>query len=826
MSGMNTYQHKEVEQKWSKVWIDEKVYEPDLLHAKNPYYNLMMFPYPSAEGLHVGNMYAFSGADIYGRFQRMHGKDVFEPIGLDGFGIHSENYAIKIGKHPADQAKISEKNFYRQLQMIGNGFSWNERLETYDEEYYRWTQWLFIQMHKRGLAYKASAKVNWCPSCKTVLADEQVENGLCERCKSVVERREASQWFFKITEYAERLLKNIDTLKWPEKIKTAQRQWIGQKEGIEISYDVKGTDKKIVCFTTRPDTNFGATFIVLAPESEFVQEILSGVLPVSKDIKDALQHYVEKALHKTEQQRQKEGKKKTGAFTGFYAINQLTGKEMPIWVSDFVLMGFGTGAVVGVPGHDLRDFQFAKAFDIPVIRVVVGKDGDTTEITEEKQVQEDDGVMMNSSFLDGMNIHDATVKMMEYLVEKGYGKKTVSYHLRDWLISRQRFWGPPIPMIFCDDCGWQEVPEKDLPVKLPNIQEYVPKGDGKSPLENAPKEWLYVPCQKCGKTAKRETDVSDTFLDSSWYFLRYPSLLSKTASTLPFDPEMMKKWLPVNSYIGGAEHAVLHLLYSRFVTMALKDWGYLSFEEPFPFLFGHGLIIKDGAKMSKSKGNVVNPDEYIEKFGADTLRTYLMFLGAYDQGGDFRDEGIAGMYRFLQKVWNIFHDDKKIGQTSTNEVLKKLHKTIKKCTEDMGNFKFNTSIASIMECMNVWTEDGQILKKEDALHLLKLIAPFAPFMAEEMYQNIFSKDEKTFSSIHKQMWPQFDSSLIVEEFASVVVQVNGKMRTVLSLSYEDAAIQDAVLAQSLKVEKISTELAGRAPKKVIFVKGKVINLVV
>lgn len=825
ISGMNTYSHKEVEKKWSSIWLKEKVYEPDLLHAKDPYYNLMMFPYPSAEGLHVGNMYAFSGADIYGRFQRMHGKDVFEPIGLDGFGIHSENYAIKIGKHPAEQAKVSEKNFYRQLQMIGNGFSWNERLETYDEEYYRWTQWLFIQMHKNGLAYKASAKVNWCPSCKTVLADEQVENGLCERCKSVVERREASQWFFKITEYAERLLKNIDTLKWPEKIKTAQRQWIGKKEGIEISYNVKGTDKKIVCFTTRSDTNFGATFIVLAPESSFVQEILSGEISVSKEIKDALQHYVEKALHKTEQQRQKEGKKKTGAFTGLYAINQLNGKEMPIWVSDFVLMGFGTGAVVGVPGHDLRDFQFAKAFNIPVVRVVIGKDGDTSEITEEKQVQEDEGVMMNSSFLDGMNIHDATSKIMDYLVENGFGKKTVSYHLRDWLISRQRYWGPPIPMIYCKDCGWQEVPEEDLPVKLPNIKEYIPKGDGKSPLENAPKEWLYVPCPKCGKEAKRETDVSDTFLDSSWYFLRYPSLGSKTASTHPFDPDIMKKWLPVNTYIGGAEHAVLHLLYSRFVTMALKDWGHLSFEEPFPFLFGHGLIIKDGAKMSKSKGNVVNPDEYIEKFGADTLRTYLMFLGAYDQGGDFRDEGIAGMYRFLQKVWNIFHDNKKVGTVSTDLVLKKLHKTIKKCTEDMTNFKFNTSIASLMECMNVWTAEGEMLKKEDALHFLKLLAPFAPFMTEEMYQEIFS-DAAKFSSIHTKPWPSFDHLLIKETNESVVVQINGKMRVVLELPSDIAGIQDKVYEKALEVTKISSELSGRTPKKIIFIAGKILNLVV
>lgn len=807
--------------------MKHRVYEPDLEHSNTPYYNLMMFPYPSAEGLHVGNVYAFSGADIYGRYQRMQGKDVFEPIGLDGFGIHSENYAIKIGKHPAEQAKVSEKNFYRQLRVIGNGFSWEERLETYDPEYYKWTQWLFIQMFTHGLAYKASAKVNWCPSCKTVLSDEQVEGGICERCKSEVERREANQWFFKITDYAQRLLDNIEDLRWPEKIKIAQRQWIGRKEGINIKYTIKGTNRTVTCFTTRPDTNFGATFIVVAPEAEIVQDILTGKLDVPAGVEKELSAYVDAASHKTEQQRQVEGKKKTGVFTGLYAVNQLNGYEMPVWVSDFVLAGFGTGAVVGVPGHDLRDFQFAQAFGIPVIRVVVGEGGDTSDITQEKQVQEENGTMVNSEFLNGMDIHAATEKIMDYMVEKGYGERSVSYHLRDWLISRQRFWGPPIPMVECKDCGWQPVLEEQLPVELPYIENYKPAGDGKSPLEHAPKSWLYVPCPVCGKKAKRETDVSDTFLDSSWYFLRYPSLNAKNAQTRAFDAAVTKTWLPVDSYIGGAEHAVLHLLYSRFVTMALKDWKFLDFEEPFPFLFGHGLIIKDGAKMSKSKGNVVNPDEYIEKFGADTLRAYLMFLGPYDQGGDFRDEGIAGMYRWLQRVWAMFHNSEKIGSTSTLAARKKLHKTIKKCTTDIAAFKFNTAIAAMMECMNTWNQEGEALEKNDALSFLKLLAPFAPFMTEEIYQTILQVEKKKgFHSLHTELWPTFNSDLLEEEQVQIAVQVNGKLRDILTVNADRISGRKEVERMALSLEKVISSLNGKKPKKTVYVEGKVFNLVV
>ncbi|MBI5151090.1 MAG: leucine--tRNA ligase [Candidatus Pacebacteria bacterium] len=819
------YDHQTASKKWSKMWQDHAVYEPNLSTAKKPYYNLMMFPYPSAEGLHVGNMYAFSGADIYGRYQRMLGHDVFEPIGLDGFGIHSENYAIKIGKHPAEQAKVSEKNFYRQLSTIGNGFAWNERLETYDPEYYKWTQWLFVQMFKHGLAYKASSQVNWCPSCKTVLADEQVEDGKCERCKSEVERKEAKQWFFKITDYADRLLTNIEGLKWPEKIRIAQRQWIGKKAGINIVYQVVGSTATIICFTTKP-VNFGATFLVLAPEHELVRNIIDEIIKVPKKNLEQVKKYTQEALNKSDQQRKIEEKKKTGVFTGLYVLNHVTKKEIPVWISDFVLGTVGTGAVQGCPGHDERDFEFAKKFEIPIPRVVIGKDGFDGAITSLKQVVTDGGTMVNSEFLDGMEFHDAMEKTMDYFEEHGWGKRVISYHLRDWLISRQRFWGPPIPMVECKKCGWQAVPEDQLSVELPFIQDYKPTGDGKSPLEKAPKTWLYTACPTCGAKAKRETDVSDTFLDSSWYFLRYPSLFAASAATQPFDPAITKKWLPVTTYIGGAEHAVLHLLYSRFVTMALKDWGYLEFEEPFPFLFGHGLIIKDGSKMSKSKGNVVNPDEYIEKFGVDTLRTYLMFLGPYNQGGDFRDTGIAGMERWMQKVWRLFHEKLVTGSQKTSPKLQtKLHKTIKKCTTDMADFKYNTCIAAMMECTNLWLSEGEMMGKDDALKFLCLLAPFAPYMTEELYQTLFQPKTTPFSSIHTLHWPAYEESLTLDDMVEIAIQINGKFRGKMAVQSSDAKDKALLEHNAQKEEKIARILSTMSIKNIIVVPGKLVNIV-
>lgn len=791
---------------------------------KNPFYNLMMFPYPSAEGLHVGNMYAFSGADIHGRFQRMRGYDVFEPIGLDGFGIHSENYALKIGKHPAEQATISEANFYRQLSMIGNSFAWNERLETYDPQYYKWTQWLFLQMYKNGLAYKGKSLVNWCPSCKTVLADEQVEDGKCERCKTEVVRREAEQWFFKITQYADRLLKNIETLRWPEKIKTAQRNWIGKSAGLEIDFTEPQTKQKLTVWTTRWETVFGVTFLVIAPEHPLLK-----TLPISPEKKPEVKQYVQTSLNKTEQQRKIDAGEKSGVFTGVFVVNPVNGQKVPVWVADYVLAGVGTAAVMGVPAHDQRDFEFAEKFNLPVTQVVKFEDPEkNAAIQSRSSAVSEEGVLMNSGEFDGRSAAaDGKSSMADWMIEQGFAREEITYHLRDWLISRQRYWGPPIPMVKCSSCGWQPVPESELPVLLPHLTDYKPEGDGTSPLENAPESWLWTKCPQCGEKAKRETDVSDTFLDSSWYFLRYPTLAAapEKQAAAPFDPEITKAWLPVNAYIGGAEHAVLHLLYARFVTMALKDWGMLDFEEPFPFLFGHGLIIKDGAKMSKSRGNVVNPDEYIEKFGADALRTYLMFLGPYDQGGDFRDTGISAMSKWLQKVWSLA-SEKADSEKTTPELYTKLHKIIRKCTQDLEAFRYNTAIAAMMECVNVWQEEGERFSRSDLVKFLSLLAPFAPFMTEEAFHLYGNSSVLESESIHCLAWPEYDAAAVEESVIQVVVQVNGKVRARVSAPAENVATEAGIFNEVKKDPKVIEILGSLNVVKTVAVPGRLVNFVV
>ncbi len=875
------------EPKWQKIWEEKGVYQPDMRKAKKPYYNLMMFPYPSAEGLHVGNVYAFTGADIYGRFQRMKGFDVFEPIGLDGFGIHSENYALKIGRHPMDQSKISQKNFYRQLRLIGNGFAWKNKLETYDPDYYRYTQWLFIQMFKAGLAYRKKSAINFCPSCKTGLADEQVIDGCCERCKSKVVKKDMEQWFFRITRYAERLLQNTyqDSFNWSNKVKISQRNWIGKKEGINITYPVFGQSTTITCFTTRPDTNFGATFIVVAPEHPFVVSILSSKVKVQDSKRKEIENYVNKAKSKSEIERIAEGRKKTGVFTGFYAVNQLTNRKMPIYVTDFVLGHVGTGAVVGVPGHDKRDFEFAKEFNLPIIRVVVGSDRDTSKISRIEQVQEEEGTMVNSGFLNGMDIHKAIEAMMDYLEKKKWGKRVTVYKLRDWCISRQRYWGAPIPMIFCPFCakegvgwlslnmvdsqdsrikyrvssikrekkdirntkysmlntdnmaGWYPVPEKDLPVLLPYLKDWKPEGTGRGPLAKA-KNFYQVSCPQCGKTARRETDVCDTFLDSSWYFLRYPSTRFARSGQVPFDSEITKKWLPVDMYIGGAEHSVLHLLYSRFITMVLEDLGFLEFEEPYKRFYAHGLIIAEGAKMSKSRGNIVVPDKYIKKYGADTLRAYLMFLGPFDAGGDFRDTGIFGMYRFLGRVWRLvisYHDSAvRKKENNLKQLTKKdqkltaiMHRTIKAVTEDLENLRYNTAIAHIMEYVNELTDNSQLITYNHIKSLLLIFAPFAPYMTEELWQKFISHNQPTtYRSIHLHPWPSFDPKYLFEEEVTIIVQVNGKLRETIKIKDQKSKMKNEVEKEAQKSEKVKKYLRGKTIRKVIFLPGKLINFVV
>ncbi|HXH62764.1 MAG TPA: leucine--tRNA ligase, partial [Gemmatimonadales bacterium] len=626
-----------IEPAWQLRWSERHTNEPDIDRPRRPFYNLMMFPYPSAEGLHVGNMFAFTGADIYGRFKRLQGYTVFEPMGFDAFGIHSENYALTVGTHPARLIPKNIDAFRRQLRRLGAMFDWRHELSTTDPGYYKWTQWLFLQLYKAGLAYKKRAAVNWCPKDKTVLANEQVINGRCERCDSVVEQRFLDQWFFKITDFAERLLANLDTLDWSESTRTLQRNWIGKSEGAELAFETPA-GQRIIVFTTRPDTLFGATYLVLAPEHPLVEAL------TTNEQRAAVREYQRAVQAKDIVSRKVGDKTKSGVFLGSYARNPASGEAIPIWIADYVLMDYGTGAIMAVPAHDKRDHEFATQFHLP-IRQVVRAPGELPIVTE-------DGTLMASPPFDGLSCAEGARKIVEWLAGRGLATPRVQYRIHDWCISRQRYWGPPIPIIYCDQCGPVPVPEKDLPVILPAIEDFRPDDTGVSPLARH-KEWYFVPCPTCGREGRRETDVSDTFLDSAWYFLRYPST---DLAERPFDAGRTKTWLPVNIYIGGNEHAVLHLLYSRFTTMALKDLGLLPFEEPFPKFRAHGMIIKDGAKMSKSRGNVVVPDAYIQRWGADTFRMYLMFLGPFQEGGDFRDEGITGIRRFLDKVWTLAHE--------------------------------------------------------------------------------------------------------------------------------------------------------------------------
>ena len=860
------YDPKKIEAKWQKKWLAEKIYEPDLKRAKKPFYNLMMFPYPSAEGLHIGGMRTFTGVDIYGRLKRMRGYDVFEPIGLDAFGIHSENYALKTGRHPMTQARILEKKFYHQLAMIGNGFAWDERLETNDPEYYQWTQWIFVQMFKRGLAYRKKQAVNWCPSCKTVLADEQVIAGKCERCGSVAIKKELEQWFFGITKYAERLLKNLEKLDWSERVKIAQKNWIGKSEGAMIKFavipaqagiqkqkqiswipDQVGNDRQMIdghansveVFTTRPDTLFGATYIVVAPEHPFIENHKSQITN-HKDV----EAYVKGAKAKSEEERIAAGKEKTGIeLKGIKAVNPANREEIAVFVADYVLGGYGTGAIMAVPAHDERDFEFAKKYDLP-IKIVVCPHYPQKTCPVLDRAYEGEGHMVASGKFDGVSSQDVHKKITVFV----RGKWIAQYHLRDWLISRQRYWGPPIPMIYCDACaaarrgeredmpGWYAVLEKDLPVKLPFIKDFRPTGTDRSPLA-AVKSFAKARCPACKSWARRETDVSDTFLDSAWYFLRYPSARYKKG---PWDPAVTKKWLPVDSYIGGAEHSVLHLMYARFLTMALHDAELLSFDEPFPRFRAHGLIAKDGAKMSKSKGNVVNPDDYIRAYGADAMRMYLAFLAPFDQGGDFHDAGIRGITRFLERVWKfvpivitskakqshkIAAPSRVVG-TARNDVSKILHRTIKKVTEDIENLHYNTAISALMVLLNEFEASPDAVSAADIKIFLKLLAPFAPHITEELWQKAgIRKPEigsRKFKSIHHEPWPKHDLRMIQEDTFDLIVQINGRRRGTIRMARGTAEARAAEAARAH--EAVRRHLTAE-PKKTVFIPDRLINFV-
>ncbi|MBW2085624.1 MAG: leucine--tRNA ligase, partial [Deltaproteobacteria bacterium] len=720
---MRKYQHQAIESKWQKRWDDSKQYDVNLKEAARPFYNLMMFPYPSAEGLHVGNVFAFVGSDIQGRFHRMNGWDVFEPIGFDAFGIHSENFALKVGTHPGRLVPKNITHFREnQLKRIGNMYDWTHEVDTTSPEYYRWTQWIFIQLYKAGLAYRATAPVNWCPSCKTVLAAEQVVGGQCERCSTTVTKKDLAQWFFKTTAFAQKLLDNLEIIDWSEKTKVAQRNWIGRSDGAQVVFKLEGHDEAFEIFTTRPDTLFGVTYMVFASEHPLLDKIVTAAQ------RQDFETYYARVARMTEIERQAEGLEKTGVFTGGYAINPVNGERVPIWVSDYVLMGYGTGAIMAVPAHDQRDFEFATKFGLE-IRTVISPDGQARPL---KKAYTGKGVMINSGSFNGLDSAEGIRQVTEWLAEKKLARFQVNYRLRDWCISRQRYWGPPIPVIYCEKCGAQPVPETDLPVLLPDIEDYQPDGSGDSPLKKAP-EFYHTTCPSCHGPAHRETDVSDNFLCSAWYFYRYPST---DFNDRVFDPTLTKKWLPVDLYVGGNEHAVLHLLYSRFLCMALHQIGLISFEEPFNKFVAHGIITKNGGKMSKSKGNVVIPDEFIKLYGADAFRVYLMFMGDYLEGGDFRDEGVPAMRGFLDRVWShITGEGLDSAEPTDDETLYWLHHTAKAVTNDLKRFSYNTALARLMELLNHISRTS--LKKRVVNEtFVKLLAPFAPYFCEELWERL------------------------------------------------------------------------------------------
>jgi leucyl-tRNA synthetase len=814
------YDPEAVETKWQARWEERRTNSLDLESAARPFYNLMMFPYPSAEGLHVGNVFAFVGTDIYGRYRRLRGDDVFEPIGFDAFGIHSENYALKVNTHPAELIPRNIARFRQQLRRVGLMVNWDHELSTTDPAYYRWTQWIFLQLFQAGLAYRKAAPVNWCPECKTVLANEQVINGYCERHPSTaVSQRVLEQWFFAISRYAGRLLDNLERLDWSDSTRTAQRNWIGRSSGAELVFDTP-LGEPIKVFTTRPDTVFGATYVVLAPEHPLV-DVVTGA-----ECRADVRAYQRRVQAMDLVSRRVGAKEKTGVFTGAYARNPATGALVPIWIADYVLMEYGTGAIMAVPAHDERDHEFATTFGLP-IKQVIEAEGAALPYTGW------DGRLVNSAAFDGLSPAEAVGAITRWLEERGLARGEVQYRLHDWCISRQRYWGPPIPIIYCDRCGAVPVPERDLPVLLPALEDYRPDESGVSPLARL-ESWYRVPCPQCGRTARRETDVSDTFLDSAWYFLRYPST---GFDDRPFDGELTKRWLPVTSYIGGNEHAVLHLMYSRFVTMVLHDLGHLPFQEPFTRFRAHGTIVRDGAKMSKSRGNVVVPDEYIARWGADTFRMYLMFLGPYQRGGDFQDQGISGIRHFLGRVWTLVHEACDGDGAAAAAVRQRLHQTIRKVTEDLEALQYHTAIAGMMEYVNLLRKEGQeererqqqpqrqegqesvAVPRELIEPLVILLAPFAPHFAEECWERLGHP-----STVFAARWPAYDPALAKSAEVEVVVQVNGKVRARMVV---EAGLQESdAVAHAASQEPVRKFIEGKKIRKAIYVPDRLVNLVV
>ena len=809
------YNPQQIEPKWQQRWAQDRLYEVGEDDSRLKYYHLTMFPYTSGD-LHIGHWYAMAPSDVHARFKRMQGYNVLHPMGFDAFGLPAENAAISHGIHPYAWTMQNIERMRRQLKSLGAIYDWSREVVTCLPDYYKWTQWFFLKLYHAGLAYRGKAPVNWCPKCQTVLANEQVVGeGLCERCNTAVIRKDLEQWFFKITDYAEELL-DYSHIEWPERIKLMQRHWIGKSEGVEIAFGLEKErieEKAIRVFTTRPDTIYGATFVVLAPEHHLVDKL------TSPERREEVERYVDWARRQSEMERVSTEREKSGVFIGAYAINKLNGERVPIWIADYVLMSYGTGAVMAVPAHDTRDFEFAKVFGLP-IKVVIAPDGWRGEELEVAYIEP--GTMVNSGQFDGLPSEQGGEAIAEFMEKMGYGGRKTTYRLRDWLISRQRYWGAPIPIIYCDRCGQVPVPEQDLPVLLPEDAEFRPTGE--SPLKYC-ESFVNTSCPRCGAPARRETDTMDTFMCSSWYFLRYAS---SDYDNGPFDPAMVKYWLPVDQYTGGAEHATMHLLYARFFIKAMRDLGIVDFAEPFTRLYNQGVIVIERQKMSKSRGRVITPDEYVEELGADAVRAYLMFIGPWNQGGEWDDRGIKGVARWLNRVWSLVmgaYRPEKPEAEETKNLRHITHKTIKRVTQDLERFRFNTMIAALMELTNYLgkvREEGLVEKAawQEAIDaLLLLLAPTAPHLAEELWTRTGHP-----YSIHNQAFPTWDEELAAEEEFTLVIQVNGRLRDRINVPVSITEEEAQELA--LRSERTRRYLEGGEVAKIIYVPRRLVNIVV
>ena len=805
-----SYNYKEVEQKWQEKWEKEGTF-----YAKNDYtlpkwFGLIEFPYPSGQGLHVGHPRSYTALDIIARKKRMQGYNVLFPIGFDAFGLPAENYAIKNHVHPKITTENNINHFREQLKSLGFSFDWSREVNTTDPEYYKWTQWIFIQLFKKGLAYKATMPINFCTGCKVGLANEEVVNGVCERCGSPVVQKEKSQWMLKITEYAQRLIDDLDDLDFLDKIKAQQKNWIGRSEGAEVNFKIKDTDDTLLIYTTRPDTIYGATYMVISPEHPFIEKYKDKIENI-----DEVREYQEKASMKSDFERAELNKEKTGVvIKGLKAINPLTNEEIPIWISDYVLITYGTGAIMAVPAHDTRDFEFAKKFNLPIKQVIIKDKSEKQEELQEAFTDTETGILVNSGMLDGLQVKEAIEKAIKYIEDNNLGKRKVNYKLRDWVFSRQRYWGEPIPMVYCEECGWVPVPEEQLPLKLPEVQDYEPGENGESPLAKQT-EWIKTTCPHCGKEARRETDTMPQWAGSSWYYLRYmdPHNENEFASK-----EALEYWSPVDWYNGGMEHTTLHLLYSRFWHKFLYDIGKVPTKEPYQKRTSHGMILgSNGEKMSKSKGNVVNPDDIVRDFGADSFRVYEMFMGPFDQTAPWSMESIRGCSKFLDRIWNM-QEILVEGDEYSKEFESMMHKAIKKVTNDIEDMKFNTCVSTFMTMVNEFTKVKKINKAEYKT-FLQLLNPFAPHMTEEIWERLGEKTE-----IAKTPWPSFDEAKTIDDEIEVPVQINGKLKTTVKVpkDIEQSEI-DKVVEENEVIAKL---LDGKTIVKKIYVKGKIYNIVV